>query len=68
VAVRERPVVSSVRGLGRRRLADREQLLFAAKEELVFAARDRKDFVDLTLDSQNDSLTSFGAYVVGFLS
>jgi len=56
---------SSVHELGRRGLTDREQLLFAAREELVFVTRDRKDYVELTLDFYREGIGHPGVLIVG---
>ncbi len=54
----------SVHELDRRGLTDREQLLFAAKKELVFVTRNRKDFVELTVDFYREGIAHPGVLVV----
>jgi predicted nuclease of predicted toxin-antitoxin system len=57
--------VASVHELDRRGYTDREQLLFAAKEGRVFVTRDRKDFVELTLDFYRAGVPHPGVLIVG---
>lgn len=42
--------VMSVHEVGRRGLADRDQLRFASREERIFLTRNHRDFIELTVE------------------